>query len=351
MPVGLTAARQPQAGIAETAFERHALVVATCAPATGAVVANAGVAAGFGDGTVRIFAPGAAPRVVAAHRGAVLALAVTGDGRVLSGGDDGRFLQIGADGEIVEIASFGSRWVDCVAARADVLACSSGRTVHLFAGDRSRSAQLEHPSTIGGLAFARKRMRLAVSHYGGVTVWEDARKRWKATRLVWKGSHGDVSFSPDDRFVVTSMQEHTLHGWRLRDKADMRMAGYPARIKSFAWIGDRPFLATSGADEAICWPFAGRNGPMGAAPEQCGRVSQQLCTAVTGLLGVNGVFAGFRDGTVMAGRPDSEQGDVVVRNATGSAVTTMAVTPDGWLFIGDEAGQAVWGRLRPEVTA
>ena len=34
----------------------------------------------------------------------------------------------------------------------------------------------------------------------------------------WKGSHLDVTFSPDGRFLVTSMQENALHGWKLADK-------------------------------------------------------------------------------------------------------------------------------------
>ena len=59
------------------------------------------------------------------------------------------------------------------------------------------------------------------------------------------------------------MQENALHGWRIRDKADLAMTGYPAKVKSFSWVGDTPHLVTSGADEAICWPFDGKDGPMG----------------------------------------------------------------------------------------
>ena len=48
------------------------------------------------------------------------------------------------------------------------------------------------------------------------------------------------------------MQENSVHGWRLRDKGNLAMSGYPAKVKSLDWVGDTPFLATSGADEAIC---------------------------------------------------------------------------------------------------
>ena len=60
--------------------------------------------------------------------------------------------------------------------------------------------------------------------------------------------------------------ENALHGWRLRDKGNLAIAGYPAKIKSFTWVGDTPHLATSGADEAICWPFDGKFGPMERSP-------------------------------------------------------------------------------------
>ena len=51
----------------------------------------------------------------------------------------------------------------------------------------------------------------------------------KPETLEWKGSHLDVTFSPDGRFLVTAMQEPTLHGWRLVDSKHMRMSGYAAR--------------------------------------------------------------------------------------------------------------------------
>ena len=50
-------------------------------------------------------------------------------------------------------------------------------------------------------------------------------------KLIWK--HGAVTFSPDGKYVVTAMQENALHGWRIRDKADLAMTGYPAKVTSY----------------------------------------------------------------------------------------------------------------------
>ena len=73
------------------------------------------------------------------------------------------------------------------------------------------------------------------------------------------------------RFVVTSMQENSLHGWRLvPDKGNMRMSGYPSKTRSVSWSGDGKWLATSGAEAAILWPFDSKEGPMGKPPRECG---------------------------------------------------------------------------------
>ena len=335
-------------GFAETQLERQALAVEAGAPVTGAIPSGTSVAAGFGDGVVRFFRPDEPPIAVKAHSGPVLGLAADDtSGSVFSGGDDGRFLRVSPDGTIEELANFGTRWVDCVAAAPGYYACSSGRTAHVWRAGETSAKVFEHPSTVGGLAFDAKARRLAVAHYGGATVWERGERRWKSSKLVWKGSHGAVAFSPDGKYLVTAMQENALHGWRLRDKADMRMSGYPAKVKSFTWVGDAPYLATSGADEAICWPFDGKDGPMGRAPATCAYGGKQLCTAVTGLVGHNGVLAGFADGSVLAGRVsiESDEEDFVVKGSNGTPVTALAITPQAWLFVGDEGGRALWMRL------
>ena len=123
--------------------------------------------------------------------------------------------------------------------------------VFVRAGANERT--LEVPSTVGGLAFAPKGLRLAVSHYNGATLWFP-NARSEPAMLAWKGSHLAVRFTPDGRFVVTSMQEPGLHCWRLSDRKDMRMSGYSARVRSLAFAADGKSLATSGADSSCRQP-------------------------------------------------------------------------------------------------
>jgi WD40 repeat protein len=206
---------------------------------------------------------------------------------------------------------------------------------------------LEHPSTVGGLAFDAKGKRLAVAHYGGMTLWEEAKRGWKASKFVWKGSHRAVTLSPDGRFAITSMQEPALHGWRLRDKADMRMSGYPGRVRSMAWVGGGALLATSGADAAICWPCDGPNGPMGRPPVMVGQRDGVRVSAVCGLPDTPFVLAGFEDGLVLAAELTDGAPGRLVTEGNGAAVAVLAATADArHLLVGDANGRLAWFTLR-----
>lgn len=346
MQSGLTAELPRNRGFAETEIERRGIRLELGAPVTEAVVAGDAVAVGFGDGKVRFFRSGAEPFVVEAHRGVVLCMAAAGD-HVLTGGDDGRFLQISASGDVEEIDSFGTKWVDCVAAGHGLRACSSGREAYVWFLGQRNPAVLEHASTVGGLTFDAKGKRLAVAYYGGVTIWEHGGRRWKSSKLVWKGSHGNVSFSPDGKFLVTAMQENALHGWRLRDKGNMAMPGYPSKIRSFVWVGGTPHLATSGADEAICWPFDGKKGPMGRKPVCVAYGGEQTATCVQALPGEEAVFVGFRDGAVLMAEIDETKDAFVLRGSTDAEVTAIAVTPSrSHVLVGDAKGHVLWAPLR-----
>lgn len=319
---------------------------------TGAYVITAAalgetVITAHGDGRLRRFSGDAAPLEVAAHHGAVLTMAPDGDG-VVTGGDDGRFLRISSENVVEELADFGAAWVDRVAAHgpAGLRACSVGKTVHIWRSGGGRPETFEHPSTVGGLAFDRKGRRLAVAHYGGATIWERGERRWRSTKLVWAGSHIGVTWSPDGKYVVTAMQEDALHGWRLRDKADMHMSGYPAKPRSFNWAGDIPYLATSGADQVVCWPFDGKNGPMGRTPLCIAHGGRQLTTSVVALPGRPAVLAGFQDGAVLLSDLDESAKSLLIRGSTGTEVTALAVTPSqARILIGDADGTVLWAPL------
>ena len=263
------------------------------------------VAAGFlgrlpvlalADGGVLLAEIGAERRIAAHEDAAILAAACDGK-RMITGGDDGRIVATDASGESALVAQE-KGWIDALACRDDgALAWSAGKNV------RARDAKGDvktwaAPSSVRGLAFFQKGYRLAVAHYNGASLWFPNTAAAPDV-LEWKGSHLDATVSPDGRFVVTSMQENMLHGWRLPDKKNMRMTGYPAKSRSLSWSHDGGWLATSGADGCIVWPFSGKDGPMGQSPRECGVRPNVLVTRVAFHPKALIVAVGYDDGWIM----------------------------------------------------
>ncbi len=294
----------------------------------------------LGDGSLRLASVAGAWRQVDAHGGPVLALAGVGAGWI-SGGDDGRFCRVTADGAVHEIASYGSRWVEQVAAfsdpKTDLVACSVGKLVHLFAGGAPIKT-LEHPSSVTGLAFDIKGKRIAASHYNGCSMWFVGAKVDTPRRLEWKGSHTGVALHPGGEAAVTAMQENALHGWRLPDGQHMRMSGYPAKTESLSFSRNGRWLASSGADSVVLWPFFG-GGPMGKAPLELAGGDGALCTRVS-FQRDDLVAAGFADGLVVVAEVSTERVLPVLMPGHGT-VSALAWSADGTtLAVGTETGLA-----------
>jgi len=146
-------------------------------------------------------------------------------------------------------------------------------------------------------------------------------------RLEWKGSHLAVTFSPNGQFLVTAMQEPTLHGWRLVDAKDMRMSGYAAKVRSLGWTLGGKWLATSGSDQLILWPFQAKDGPMGKQPRLLApskaRVAIVACHPRQEVVAI-----GYDDGMVLMVR--IEDGAEILAKKPGEApVTALAWSGNG----------------------
>ncbi len=317
-----------------------AFVVAAEFDRTGAVAAFA-----LGDGTLRLVDPTAPAewRSIAVHDGAALALAPDCvPGGFLSGGDDGNFRRVGADGSVTTLDSFRNKWVEHVAAHAGdkpVLACSVGKFVHVFDGAGAKLKTLEHPSAVTGLAFDAKGKRVAASHYNGATLWFVGAKTDSPRKLEWKGSHTGIAVHPAGDAVVTAMQENALHGWRLSDGQHMRMSGYPSKTESLSFTKGGKWLATSGADALVLWPFFG-GGPMGKAPMELAGGDGVICTRVAAHPANEMVAGGFADGLVVLADVGSSRILPVVPPGNGP-ITALAWDRHGTnLVVGTENGFA-----------
>ncbi|QCI66444.1 WD40 repeat domain-containing protein [Phreatobacter stygius] len=288
---------------------------------------------------------GETDRRVTLHDGGILDSAADGT-TLISGGDDGKVVRFALKTGAATVHDSGGTWIDRVALGPNGgMAWSAGRKAYASQG-KGEPKVLSLVSAAGGLTFFPKGFRLAVAHYGGVSFWYPNSEA-KPVSLDWKGSHLGITISPDQRFVVTTMQEPQLHGWRIEDGQHMRMSGYPGKVKSFSWTSGAKFLATAGATEAILWPFSGKNGPMGVNPTMIAPSAKAgvRVTTVAGHPSAAVVAVGFADGLILLARID-DGAEILMREPDGDAVTAIAWRADGQaVAFGTEAGKAGLARL------
>jgi WD40 repeat protein len=293
----------------------------------------------LGDGGVQFEA---GPRIDA-HDGAVLCTALHPGGvGLLTGGDDGQVVWSQPSGAAL-IAKVPGRWIDCLATNAasGLIAFGAARDLHVRdVADPAFARVFAHEKTVADIAFEPKGRRIAVATYGGAALWYARIAEQKPVHLKWAGSHVGVLFSPDGKFLMSSMQENQLHGWRLSDAKDLRMGGYPAKVKSLAFLAKGALLATSGAPGAVVWPFGGANGPMGKEAAEIGFDESTLIARVAGTPERTVMAAGLDDGRVWACDLTSRRLETL-KAEKGPAITALAMSPDGRrLAWGDEEGQA-----------
>jgi WD40 repeat protein len=292
----------------------------------------------LGDEALLLVAEDGTERRVPVHAGGILASAADAK-RVVTGGDDGKVVATDSAGEATIIATDAKhRWIDHVALGPDgAVAWSAGKTAFVRTA-KGEERTVDLPSTVGALAFMPKGLRLAIAHYNGASLWFP-NARAEPERLEWKGSHLGATISPDGRFLVTTMQEPTLHGWRVADGHHMRMSGYSARVRSMSWTADGKWLATSGSEQLIVWPFASKDGPMGKQPRMLAR--SQARVQVVACHPTQMVAAvGYADGMVLLVRLD-DGAEIVVRQSGGAPISALGWEPSGArLAFGGEDGAA-----------
>ena len=293
----------------------------------------------LGDGTVR-FESG---ETVEAHGGAILSAALhpSGEGLV-TGGDDCRLVCSRVSGA-EEIAKVPGRWIDAVAtsSASQLIAFAAGRELHVRdAADPAFARVFAHEKSIADLSFDPKGRRLAAATYGGAWLWYARIADQKPAKLTWAGSHLVLAWSPDGKFLISAMQENQLHGWRVADEKNMRMGGYPAKVKSLAFVAKGSLMATAGANGAIVWPFAGSTGPMGKQAAEINYDESAMVVRVAGAPQHSWIAAGLDDGRVWACDLKGQR-VVPLKAEKGSPVSALAMSKDarrvGW---GCEDGSA-----------
>jgi WD40 repeat protein len=239
----------------------------------------------------------------------------------VTGGDDGQVCATAPDGTTRVVARDGKRrWIDQVALGDDLLAWSAGKQVFVQAQGEPRALDL--PSSARGLAFGPDGV-LAIAHYNGVTLWHA--REGAINLLEWKGLHLNVKFSPDGRFLVSTMQEPAIHGWHLADKTSFPVPLYPERVRSIDWSFSGRWLATSGSERLVLIPFDMANPmsrmPLLLAPYQV-RVAAVACHPARDVVAV-----GYADGlTLLVRVPDGAE--ILLKNPA-SSISALAWSGNG----------------------
>lgn len=268
------------------------------------------------------------------------AVAIASDASFLAlGGEDGAVFRFAPGDEPIQLRGPTSKWVDAIACGpSSAIAASSGKHAQIFLSTDERR-EIESERSIEAMAFAPKGMRLALARYDGVDLaWINAPSGGKF--LEWKGAHIGVMFSPDGRYVVSTMQENALHGWRLGDERHMRMTGYPSKVRSISWSSRGKWLASSGAPCAIVWPFSGKDGPMGKAPLELGSMGKIQATQVCFHPRQEVLAVGYGNGVIALIKIDDGQ-MIPMRKEGNAAISALGWNRNGThLCFGSESGEA-----------
>ena len=271
------------------------------------------------------------------HEGLLSATITAKSDLMISGGEDGKVMSLASSGVTQELAELGRKWITSIACGPQgAIAYASGRNAYVRFAD-GKVKEFAHPRSVEGIAFSPKGMRIGVARYNGATLHFPAADG-KPTELEWAGAHTGITFSPDGNFLVTTMQENALHGWKLVDGKHMRMSGYPAKVKSMSWSAKGKWLASSGAPAAIVWPFQSKDGPMGKAPLELGTRGNMMVSAVACHPADDIAAIGYADGMVLAAR-FADQKEVLLRRPGKGAITSMAWDKEGRrVAFGSETG-------------
>lgn len=290
-------------------------------------------ALGLGNGGVHLV-HGDTRQTLAVHKGAVPCLKALGPDKFISLSDDGTLKIISKDGAVTDMADFKGTWTERMDTHKNGgIAVAVGKHVHYWANAESAVRILgPHDSTVNDVCFAADGMGLAAAHRDGVSLWAMFGKgaphfEPQKMLLPWKGAHLAVTISGDKRWIVSAMQESALHIWNVALKRDYQMRGYWNKPTQLAWSADRKWLATSGAEAVVIWPFD-KAGPEGREPLQIGWSNSALVTALAAHTEAPVLAAGFADGAVV-------MIDLISRKSfsatapSGHAVTAIAFSPQG----------------------
>ena len=272
---------------------------------------------------------------------------------IITGGDDGRVVWTTRDSGPIELAAHKGLWIDAIASapQGQVIAYAAAKKVFVRDLLKKTEVLFAHDASVSDLVFSADGRKLYCATYNGVAVWFSRIEKQKPNKLYWAGSHTKIAISSGDKFLITAMQENALHGWRLQDGKDMRMGGYPAKIRSVQFFAMGKLLATSGANGAVVWPFLKPTGPMGENASEINPEEATMVTVCAGAPDDTVLAAGTEDGRVWLAELQST-GVEWLKAEKGAPISAIAVSSDTTRVVfGDEEGMVYIYQVEAEPQA
>jgi len=214
---------------------------------------------GFGDGTLKL-----GDQHLTCHQGGMLAMQASPDGQsIWTSGDDARLMQVDLQGQVHERLHVPRKWLDSLTISSDgrFVSVAAGQTVYVV-GQDGTSQELRPPKGPTALAFAHDGQELAVTHSGGVSLFELSSGEL-VQEIPCAGGPISVAYGADDAFLFVGLSEPALAGWRLHDGQAFKMGGYPAKPRHLVQNKTGSVLLTSGGPALLAWPIVAGKGPMG----------------------------------------------------------------------------------------
>jgi len=233
------------------------------------------LAVALADGALALLSVGeagaaAAPlRRLAAHDGAVLAVAWQKAGRSLAtSGQEGAVLLWDARTLSARTVLREAQWSErlAFADQGGWLAVATGRTLSLFDQHGELCHRYPpHTGAIAALAWRPKSGAIAAAGNGGVRIHRAPPQQPPSPELAIRGACLSAAFNPDGRWLAAGLQEGAVLLWKLATGTQSQMAGYGSRVFATEWSANGRYLATAADSTLAVWDFSGP-GPEGSRP-------------------------------------------------------------------------------------
>lgn len=289
-------------------------------------------------------------KVIKEHKGPVVSVAFSPDGKYLvSGGSDKMLL-------IWDIANsdIAYKYTDnpyppksLIVTQQDHIFFGSGPDIKLVDLHNNTLAVYKGNSTyIWSVSYAPERNKIVAGSYNyEIRVWDVGTHQINLVLKGHKKSALPVAFSPDEKYIVSGSLDKTIKEWNAQTGECLKtLHGHGDNIYSIAFYPSGQYFASASRDKTVrLWDF------------ESGKTIRIFAGHDKAVLDVaftpdgNHMLSASLDGTIRLW--ETRTGKLVYTFAPhDGSINTIAISPDGkYLASGDDDGKVILWRLDPKI--